>query len=170
MLRYRVSVSRRKIDTDTTFLDTGHGAGTLHGHEQSIGVDADTYFRIAGRGIFGTLFLARTRSSGTAADRSQNEIAYVVRPPGTAIGNVLMRATLTVGAVTGRDASGVNVINPAFEAMHPMPHDMSVHLIWSPLATRTGQNGWTTHQQLLLSLEYVLVAKSLTRLRPSRSD
>jgi len=170
MLRYRLSISRRKIDTDTTFLETGHDAGTLHGHEQSISVDADTYFRIAGRGIFGTLFLARTKSSGTAADHSQNEIAYVVRPPGTAIGNVLMRATLTVGAVTGRSAAGLNVINPAFEAMRPMPHDVSIHLIWSPLATRTRENGWTTHQQLLVSLEYVLFAKSLTHFRPSRSD
>ena len=162
MLRTRLSISREQIDTIATYLDTGNVALRLHGHEQSIGLDADTYFRIAGHGVAGSLIIARTTRSGTPDDGSRSEIAYVSRPPARAIGNVLVRATLTVGGITGSGVRGLNVINPALEAfLHEWSTGANLHLIWSPLATRDGTKGWVTHHQILLSVDRAIFVKLL---------
>jgi hypothetical protein len=128
----------------------------LHGHEQSVGVDADTYFRIGEHNVFGTLFVAHTRRSGTTSDESHNEVAYMNRFPGTAIGKVIVRASLTIGGVSGRDANGLNLINPAFEAfLHEPTTKANIHLIWSPLTMRDGK-GWTTHHQIAITVDRAL--------------
>lgn len=160
MLRTRLSIARQKVEEAATFLDTGHPAIRFHGREQSIGLDAETFFRIGGHNVFGSVMIARTTRSGTSDNRSQTEIAYVSRPPGRAIGKVLVRATVTIGGVTGRGANGVNVINPAFEAFWHQPvTDANVHLIWSPVAMRSGGQGWTTHHQIVLFVDRALYVK-----------
>jgi len=161
MLRYRLSVSREQIDTVTTYLDTDHLAERLHGHEQAIAIDADTYFRIGEHDIFGTLLAAHSRRAGTVRDGSQNELAYVSRFPGRALGKVLMRATLTVGGVTGHRVNGLNLVNPAFEAFfHDWTTKANIRVIWSPLAIRD-RKGWQTHHQILLSVDRTLLIKLL---------
>src|SRR5206468_2393646 len=97
------------------FLNTSAVASRFSGRERSVGFESDTYLPI-GRGIFGTLQYARTERSGTADDRYQQEIVYTNRFPGAAIGNVIVRALLTAGAVTNRGGTALNVVNPAFEA------------------------------------------------------
>lgn len=161
-LRTRISYSLQRIDTAATYLDTGHPAFHLHGHEQSIGVEHDLFFRIDRHDVHGTLLVSRTIRSGTADDRSQNEITYVSHFQPYALGPVLLRGTLAIGGVTGRGANGVNVINPAFEAfVHNDQTGADFHLIWSPMATRGGAEGWVTHHQILISVERVLFLKLL---------
>jgi hypothetical protein len=160
MLRTRLSIARQNVDEDVTFLDTGHPAVRFHGHEQSIGLDAETFFRIGEHSVFGSVLIGRTTRTGTSGNRSQSEVAYISRPPGRSIGKVLVRATLTIGGVTGRGANGLNVINPAFEAFwHSAITDVNVHLIWSPVAMRSGEQGWSTHHQIVLFVDRALYVK-----------
>ena len=158
MLRYRVSFSRQDVDTVATFTGTDHVASRLHGREQSAGLEADTYFRIGSHDLFGSLLVAHTERKGTADDRSQNELTYVNRFPGRTFGKVLLHATLTVGGVTGRGASGINVVNPAFEAFwHDWTTDVNVHFIVSPVAMRSRLEGWKTHTQIAILIDRALI-------------
>jgi hypothetical protein len=159
MLRYRLTGSWERTETDLTAIATGDRS-RLFGREHSLGVDADTYFRIRGHDVWGSLFFARTVSTGTTNDRAQNELAYMSRFPGRAIGPLLVRATLTLAGVSGRGASGLNVVNPAFEAFwHHAGTDVNIHLIWSPSALRSGAEGWKTHSQVAFFVDRALYVK-----------
>lgn len=159
MLRYRLSLSWQPIGTDLTSIATGERSH-LSGREWSIGFDADTHFPVGGHEVWGSLLYARTDRTGTADNRQQNEIAYLSRFPGRAVGPVLLRATLTVGGVTGRGASGLNIVNPAFEAFwHHSGTAMNLHLVWSPLAARSGAEGWQTHHQIAFFVDRALYVK-----------
>jgi len=159
MLRYRLSTSWQPIDTDVTAISTGEKS-RVSGRERSFGLDADTYFRIGGHDVWGSLLYARTVRTGTTDNRSQNAIAYMSRFPGWTAGPLLLRATLTIGGVTGRGSSGLNIVNPAFEAFwHDPKTRMNLHLVWSPLAARSGAEGWQTHHQVALFVDRALYVK-----------
>jgi len=159
MLRYRLTWSRQQADTIVTSYSTGRRT-RRSGHEQSLGLEADTHLRLGEHDVWGTALYARTVRSGTTDDREQQELAYMSRFPAVAVGRVLLRATLTVGGVTGRGASGVNVVNPAFEAFwHDPATRANLHLVWSPQATRSGAEGWKTHHQLALFVDRALYVK-----------
>lgn len=148
MLRVRLTLAQQDIETVTTFLNTSTPATHLSGRERSVGLDADTFIPI-GRGIFGSLQYARTERSGTVDNRRQQELVYTNRFPGTAVGSFLLRALLTVGAVTDRGGTGLNVVNPAFEAFYHHPKTrVNFHLVYSPQSTRSGAGGWETHHQI----------------------
>jgi len=169
MLRYRLTASWQPIDTDLTSIATGE-VSHLSGRERSFGIDADTYFHVLGYPVWGSLFYATAASGGTTDNRSQNELGYTSRFPGRALGPVLVRATLTLAGVTGRGASGLNVVNPAFEAFwHHAGTDINLHLIWSPLAMRSGAERWQTHSQIALYVNRTLYVK-LFRQRKERSS
>jgi len=156
MLRYRASVSWQPVNTDVTAIATGE-TSRISGREWSLGLDGDTYFHVAGHDVWGSLLFARTARTGTTDNRAQNALAYMSRFPGRAIGPLLVRATLTIGGVTGRGASGLNIVNPAFEAFwHNAETDINVHLVWSPLAARSGADGWQTHHQIALFVDRAL--------------
>jgi|GEM_PF-603121 len=159
MRRYRLSASWQSIPTDLTAIATGD-VSHFSGRELSFGLDADTYFHVRGFDVGGSVFYARTASTGTPYSRAQNELGYTSRFPGRALGPVLLRATLTVGGVTGRGASGLNIVNPAFEAFwHHSGTDINLHLVWSPLAVRSGAEGWQTHHQIALFVDRALYVK-----------
>ena len=85
-------------------------------------------------------------------------MGYTNRFPGRALGPVLIRAMLTVAGVSGRGASGLNVVNPAFEAFwHHSGTDVNFHVVWSPLAVRSGAEGWQTHSQIAVFVERAYV-------------
>jgi len=154
MLRYRLSFSRQGARTTVRSGSTGEIIDRLSGREQSIGLDADTFFRVSGHDVYGSLFYAGNVRSGTTNDRSQRELAYMARFPGTSYKNILMRATMTVGAISNRGAAGLNLVNPAFEALwHHDPSRVNVHFVWSPLAMRSGAAGWETHHQVAIYLD-----------------
>jgi hypothetical protein len=159
MLRYRLSWNWEPIETKVTAIATGE-TSRLAGRERSLGFDADTYFQIGGHDVWGSLLYARTVRTGTTDNRSQNALAYTSRFPARAVGPLLVRATLTLGGVTGRGASGLNIVNPAVEAFwHHSGTDMNVHLVWSPLAARSGAEGWQTHHQIALFVDRALYVK-----------
>jgi hypothetical protein len=165
--RYRLTWSRRSIHEHLVNISTGVSS-VVSGREQSFGIDADTYFRIAGHDVWGSLLCARTVTNGPIDHRSQNELAYTSRFPGRTLGPVLFRATLTVGGVTNRGSSGLNVVNPAFEAFwHHSGTDVNLHLVWSPLAMRSGAEGWQTHSQIALFVDRALYVKLFS---PRKND
>lgn len=159
MLRYRLTASWQPINTDLTSIATGE-VSHLSGRELSFGLEADRYFHVRGHDVWGSLFYARIASTGTPYKRAQDELGYTSRFPGRALGPVLVRATLTLAGVSGRGAAGLNVVNPAFEAFwHHPGTDMNVHLVWSPLAVRSGAEGWQTHNQIALFVDRALLVK-----------
>jgi hypothetical protein len=79
---------------------------------------------------------------------------YTARPPGWALGRILARTTLTVGGVTRRGGTALNVVNPAFEAFwHSYPTHINVHLVWSPRLTNDGAVGWRSRNQIAFFVE-----------------
>jgi hypothetical protein len=164
MLRYRLRWSRQKVDTIATLLDTKEIAQRLSGHEQSIGIEADTLIHVGGHALFGSLTFARTTRRGTTDDRTQNDLAYTARFPALPVKGALFRATVTVGGISGRGATGLNLVNPAFEAFwHDWTTQANVHLVWSPLTTRSGTGGWETHHQIALFIDRALYVKRFRR-------
>jgi len=160
VLRYRLTWSRQPIHTVVTFLNTEQVAERRNGHEESFGLDADTHLRIGERDLWGSLVYARTVRSGTPDNRSQNELAYTHRFPVLPVKHVLLRATLTLGSVSGRGAHGLNVVNPYFEAFwHHYLSQANLHLVWSPQATRSGTGGWEHHNQVALFVDRKLYVK-----------
>lgn len=156
MLRIRLTFSQQPVNTVVRLSDKKTIFQRLHGHDRSFGLDADTYFPIAGHDIFGSLVFARTAGSGTTGNRSQSEFTYTSRFPGIAWvrARVIFRPLLTVGGVSGRGIAGLNVVNPAFEAFwHSSSTEANVHLVWSPQATRSAAKGWETHHQIALFVD-----------------
>lgn len=160
MLRYRLTWAWQPIDTVVHSFATGQIASRLSGSEQSFGLDADTYFRLGGHDLFGSLLLGRTVRAGTTDNRAQNELAYMARFPGMAFRDILLRATLTVGSVSGRGGTALSVISPAFEAFWHEPKTRSnFHLIWNPQSTNSGAGGWETHSQVAFFVDRALYVK-----------
>ena len=157
MLRTRVTFSRQHIGTDLRSVRTEEVIDHRSGHEQSVGVDADTHLAFRGHELWGSVAYARTWSSGTIADRSQQELTYTARPPGWAVGRVLTRVTFTVGGVSNRGGTALNVVNPAFEAFwHSHATKANVHLAWSVQRTNDSAEGWRTHNQIALFVDRAL--------------
>ena len=164
MLRVRLTGAWQQIDTIARSSVTQEVVERPSGREQSFGIDADTYFRVGRHNVWGEVFYATTTQSGTTGNRSQRELAYMSRFPAWVAGPLLLRAMVTIGAVSGRGASGLNVVNPAFEAFwHLEASEANIHLVWSPQSTRSGAAGWETHQQVALFVDRALYVKLFGR-------
>jgi hypothetical protein len=150
--RTRVWGSHRPLDTDIVNPNNGDTSRRV-GHERSFGADTDLHLRVGEHDLWGSLFVNHTGVSGTVDKRPQTELAYTHRFPVTAVKQVLLRATLTAGSITGRGASGLNLVNPAFEAFwHEYTSQVNVHLVYSPAWTRSGM-GSSTSQQVALFVD-----------------
>jgi hypothetical protein len=157
MIRTRLTYSRQHVGDEIRSVTTGEVTGHRNGHEQSVGIDTDLRLPIGGHMLWGTVAYAQTWSSGTAHDHRQQEILYIARPPGWSAGPVLMRTTLTVGGVSNRGGTALNVINPAFEAFwHSQATKANLRLVWSPQLMRDRASGWQGHGQLALSVDRAL--------------
>jgi hypothetical protein len=154
MLRYRVSWTWQPISTTVRFLDTPEIAARLSGREQTFAADADIYFHLSSHPVRGSLFLIRTISSGTVADRNQTALTWMSRFPPLLYRGVFFRATLAVGGVSGRGGAALNLVSPAFEAFWHDPHTRAnLHLIWNPQSAQSGREGWQTHHQVVVYLD-----------------
>lgn len=158
-LRYRVAWTRRELDT--TVISPRQVPERRSGHAQSFTLDADTHLSLFGRTVWGTLYVARAWSSGMpAGNRAQNEIAWIYRPPGFAAGPLVMRGKLTVGGISGRGATGLNLVNPYLETIWRHERTkVTVHAIWSAEWTRSGLEGWQRNDQVALVLDRTLFVK-----------
>jgi hypothetical protein len=159
-LRYRVSFGLDSFSRQIRSLTTREVIAHLSGHEQSFGIEGDTYFAIRGREIFGSFAYDRTARSGPPDGRSQHEITYTNRFPQIVTKWILIHPTLTIGAVSDRGGTVVNVVNPQFEAVwHHDPTDVNVHLVYSPQLLSDSANGWQTTHQIALFVSRALFVK-----------
>lgn len=166
-LRYRASFSRQQIATVVTSPATDSVVERHSGRDQSFTLDADTHLRLGSHELWGSLYFTQTSLTETpAADHSQNEVGYVSRPPGRAIGRVLLRPRFTIAHITGRGAPGLNVLNPYLEAVwrHEKTR-VSVHLAWSGEWTKSSLEGWRPNHQIAVFVDRTLYVKSFGRTR-----
>ena len=149
MMRLRGTWARHPFHKDVISPATGEVVSRLSGREESFGLEGDTRLPIAGRDLFGTIRLARTIQSGAAGDRDQTEFTYSHRFPGTSYNGVLFRTILTVGSITNREGTAIDLVNPYFEAFfHESKTRLNFHLVYSPQTLNSGAGGWETHHQV----------------------
>jgi hypothetical protein len=158
MLRSRLTYTTQSIDNE---LPSGVTPVSSSGTERTYAFDTDTWFRIAGRDFFGSLAVSGTKTTGIPRipsplgeepdDRDERAIAYTNRFPAFAYhrAKILIRPTLTVGGISNRGGSVVNLVNPAIEIFRPFARTgANLHVIyspqWAPDANGGGQK--TTHQ------------------------
>jgi hypothetical protein len=156
MLRSRVTFATQPIETDTVIDSSFVANGTtqrLSGRERTFAFDTDTWFRIAGRDVFGSLAVSQTKTTGTLADRKERALTYTNRFPSLSLSRarIVIRPTFTVGAISNRGGSAVNLVNPAIEIFRPFARTgANLHVIYSPQWIASGQQWKATHQVAVL--------------------
>jgi hypothetical protein len=172
MLRFRLSWSRQAIKRNVALAGTNDVVSHLSAREQSFGLDADTYLRIAGHDIFGSIQYGRTVRSGKPDPRNQNELTYTNRFPAVVLRKwrIVVRSTLAVGGISDRGGTAINLVNPYFEAfLHERHTQANFHLVWSPQWTRSAA-GWETHHQIALFVDRALFVKLFGSRRPAPAE
>jgi len=156
ILRSRVTFATQPIAADVEKLGPTPETTTtqrMSGRERTFALETDTWFRIAGHNVFGSLAVSETKTTGTLANRKERALTYTNRFPSISLdrAKILIRPTLTVGGITGRDSSGVNLVNPAIEIFRPFAQTgANLHVIWSPQWAANGNNWKVTHQVAVL--------------------
>jgi hypothetical protein len=164
MLRSRVTYTTQTIDTDLVSDEENDEEDPLvtrvQGRERTIAIDTDTWFRIAGRDVFGSLSFSETKTTTnigehltlgdhTLGERKERALTYTNRFPSIPINRakILIRPTLAVGGISNRGGSAVNLVNPAIEIFRPfLGSGANLHVIYSPQWTDDGEKWRTTHQ------------------------
>ena len=162
MLRSRVTFSTQKIET---FVEGGPIPDTqTSNRERTFALDTDTWFRIAGHDIFGSLAYSQTKTSGppTNPNTVQSEarsnpdvriLTYTNRFPAFSDdrAKIVVRPTLTIGGISDRGGRSLNLVNPAIEIFRPfVSSGANLHVIWSPQWVATGNDWKMTHQVAVL--------------------
>lgn len=156
MLRSRVTFTTQEVDTDLV-VDTDFTR--MSSRERTIALDTDTWFRIAGREVFGSLAFSERKTSGAPINpndettRDERTLTYTNRFPSLSYNRakILVRPTLTIGALTNRHGSTVNLINPAIELFRPFVRSgVNLHVIWSPQWSANADDCKVTNQFAVL--------------------
>jgi hypothetical protein len=162
MLRSRVTFSTQPLETDAVYQSQKQ---RVSGRERSFALDTDTWFRIAGHDVFGTLVFAETKTTtnvdeglveineGPLGDRKERALTYTNRFPALSLDRprILIRPTLTLGGISNRGGAALNVVNPAVELFRPFPRTgANLHVIYSPQWVVENQRWKTTHQFAVL--------------------
>lgn len=164
VLRYRATWTHQAIETAVRSAASQHVLPRVSGDEQSFGVEADTVVRFRGHHAFGLLAIARTVRNGSIDPRTQNALTYMSRLPGMTLGQILLRATVTVGRVSNRGGTALNLVNPAFEAYwQDRRTRANLHVIWSPLVTNSGVAGWKANEQIAVFVDRAVYVKSFRK-------
>jgi hypothetical protein len=159
-LRHRATWTHQRIETVVHSGASGQVLWRLSGDEQSFGFETDTRVRIGGRRLFGVASFARTIRTGTVDDRAQSELTYMQRFSAISVRNLLLRGTLTVGHVSNRGGTALNVVNPAIEAYwQDRATRANLHLVWSPQLLNSGRDGWKTNHQIAFFVDRHLFLK-----------
>jgi hypothetical protein len=167
ILRTRVTFATQQIETIVVNSPTSvtpmsgreptvvfPGSAThMSGRERTFAIDTDTWFRLCGHDVFGTLALSRTKTTGTLADRDERALTYTNRFPAFSYdrAKIVIRPTLTIGGTSKRAGSAVNLVNPSIEIFRPFVHTgANLHVIWSPQWTANGADRKVRHQVAVL--------------------
>lgn len=161
-LRSRLAWIRREINTTVLSPTTGGVLESRSGHDQSFTLDTDTHFSFFGSDVWGTLYFARAWSSDKPdGDRAQNEIGYVYRPSAFGAGPFLVRGEFTVGGISGRGGTGLNLVNPYVEVIWRHERTkVTFRGILSSEWTRSGIEGWQPNHQVALVIDRILFVKN----------
>lgn len=157
MLRSRLTFTTQAVDHevfDITDVSPPIASTTrVSSTERTYALDTDTWFRIAGRDVFGSLAFSATKTTGLPGDlpgdRDVRALTYTNRFPAFSYdrARILIRPTLTVGAISTRGGSAVSLVNPAVEIFRPFARTgANLHVIYSPQWTPDGDQRTTTHQ------------------------
>jgi hypothetical protein len=163
MLRTRLTYTRQSVVNELP------GAGSIptvvSSRERTLAVETDTWFRLAGHDVFGSLAFSRTNApvleSGELINRDETALTYTNRFPAFAFNGarVMIRPTLAVGGISNRGGSVVNLVNPAVEIFRPfVKSGANLHVIYSPQYAADGDEWKTTHQ-VAVYIEYPLFVK-----------
>lgn len=167
MLRTRLTVTRQPIETDLQFESAGNAGSRnvstqrLFGGERTFALDTDTWLPIAGHDVYGSLAVSETKTTGTLADRKERALAYTSRFPSVSLNKfkILIRPTLTVGGISNRGGSAVNLFNPAVEIFRPFPRTgANLHVIYSPQWVAGGGH-WSAAHQVAVLIDRALFVK-----------
>lgn len=161
---------RSRVTYTTQPVETARSETRMSGQERTFALDTDTWFRIAGRDVFGSLAIAETKTTGTLDDRKERAITYTNRFPSLSLdrAKILIRPTLTVGGISNRGGSAVNLVNPAIEIFRPfLRSGANFHLVYSPLwvnetsvpSSELNDARWGTTHQVAVYIDYPIIAK-----------
>lgn len=160
MLRSRVTYSNQPVEVDVILNQESRHAS---GRERTFAIDTDTWFRIAGHDVFGSLAVSGTK---TTSDREERVLTYTNRFPSLPLNRarILIRPTLTVGGISNRAGSAVNLVNPAIEIFRPFPRTgANLHVIYSPQWTVAnvvnGGERWKATHQVVVLIDRALFVK-----------
>ncbi len=161
MLRSRLTYATQPIETDLVSFASANGTQHVTGRETTFALDSDTWFRFAGHDVFGSLAFSETKTKDTLADRKERALTYTHRLPAFSINwaKIVIRPTLTVGGISNRGGSAMNLINPAVEIFRPFSRTgANLHVIYSPQRVANGE-GWTTTHQVAVLIDRALFVK-----------
>jgi len=163
MLRSRVTFATQPIETVVDDVETTE---RVSGRERTFALDTDTWFRIAGRDVYGFLAYSETKtttnSTGLLGDRKERTLTYTNRFPSLSLdrARIVIRPTLTVGGISNRGRSGVNLVNPAIEIFRPfLRSGANLHVIYSPQWMVRDDECWKTTHQVAVVVDYPVVVK-----------
>lgn len=154
MLRSRVTFSTQPIETD--FVVVNRTFQRVSGRERAFALDTDTWFRIAGHDVYGSLAFSQTKTKTitstnlrTLGDRDERAITYTNRFPSLSLNKakILIRPALTVGGISDRGGSAVNLVSPAIEIFRPFPRTGGT-CTWSTARSGIGFRGSPTTWRL----------------------
>lgn len=163
MLRSRVTYTTQRIESVTVEEFQPQAAS---GRERTVALDTDTWFRIAGHDVFGSLAYSETKTTTNTAerrgDREERALTYTNRFPSLSFNRakILIRPTLTVGGISNRGGPAVNLLNPAIEIFRPFPRTgANLHVIYSPQWVVADGERWKTTHQVAVLIDRALFVK-----------
>jgi hypothetical protein len=160
MWRYRLSWSRQVFTRNVRSAATNDVVKRLSGREKTFGFNVDLSLPFRGREIFSTLSYMRTKQDGPIEHRAQNEWTYTSRFPGVVTKWILFSGRLTVGSISDRAGTAINLVNPKVEASwYHFGTKTTIHLVYSPQFLNSGLEGWRTTHEIALFADRALFVK-----------
>lgn len=164
MLRSRLTYTTQSIDNDV--ISFGGNVERVSATERTYSFDTDTWFRIAGHDVFGSLAVSGTKTKGIPSniggDRNVRALTYTNRFPSFSYdrARILFRPTLTVGGISNRGGSAVNLVNPAIEIFRPFIRSgANLHVVYSPQWAVGEDERWQTTHQIAVYVDRALFVK-----------
>lgn len=170
MLRSRLTYTTQSIDNEIASVTNAsppmNTTVRVSSTERTYAFDTDTWFRIAGHDVFGSLAISGTKTTGLPsyleAERDVRTIAYTNRFPAFSYdpARIVIRPTFTVGGISNRGGSAVNLVNPSIEIFRPFIRTgANLHVIYSPQWAVDENDRWQTTHQVAVYVDRALFVK-----------
>jgi hypothetical protein len=131
-------------------------------------VDTETWFRIAGRDVYGSLAISGAKMMHTLGNRDESALTYTNRFPSLPLNRARI-PTLTVGGISNRAGSAVNLVRPAIEIFRPFARTgANLHVIYGAQwtvervvnpETEVAGGRWKVRHQVAVLIDRALFVK-----------